>query len=139
LVVAQDAGARRQTLLQRRKRIRRLVVLPKADGGVVEQQAGNDGKVRPIAAQRGDDGGNFDKEGERSPEVGKKLVPLAFCPVLQSVAAVLCQPPFCLRRTQAILGGIGRVERGNDLSSGIARRLLCTPRGSLALGDSIRH
>jgi hypothetical protein len=101
--------------------------LPETDAGIVEQQSGNDGKIRPIAAQRGDDGGGFDEEGERSPEVGKKLVPLAFRPVFQSVAAVLRQPPFCLRRAQAILGGIGRVECGRDLSGGIARRLLCTP------------
>jgi hypothetical protein len=103
LVVAQGAGARGQALLQCRQCVRRFVVLPKTDGGVIEQQSGNDGEIRPIAAQRGDDGGGFDEKRERPPEVGKKLVPLAFRPVFQSVAAVLRQPLFCLRRAQAVL------------------------------------
>src|SRR6185312_4268774 len=98
----QGAGARRQTFLQCRERIRRFIVLPKADGGIVQQQSGDDGKIRPIATQRRDDGRGFDEEWERSPEVGKKLVPLTFRPVFQSISPVLRQSPFCLVRTQAI-------------------------------------
>jgi hypothetical protein len=66
-------------------------------------------------------------------------VPLAFRPVFESISPVLRQPPFCLVRTQAILGGIGRAERPGDLCGRICHRLLWMSDNGVALSDGIRH
>ncbi len=137
LAVAQHAGARRQAFLQRGKRVRGLVVLPEADDAVVDQEPGDDGKVRPVLAQRGDDGGGFDEERQRPPEIGQQLVPLALSVVFERVRPVLQQTLLGLLRAQSLLGRIAGVKCGGDLRGWVRgrRRWGATHR----LGDCDAH
>ena len=92
----------RETLLQGRKRVRRLHILPKFETGVEYQQACDDEEVVPAAEKGRYDGGGLDHVGDRAGEI---------------VQDALCQAHLLLGQ------GVGSVL-GKSLANGLLRKAL---------------
>ena len=114
LVAAQRARLQRQALLERGQRVGGLVVLPEADRGVVEQEAGHHGEIRPVPAQERNQRRRLDHPGDRPPEIARELAPTASLVRLNGVGAILLQPALGLVDRQALGRGAELAQPGCD-------------------------
>ena len=101
--VTPDPGSRRQTLLEQRDGVVRLVFLPERDAGIDQQHQKNDGEIRPVAGQARQQGGRFDHPRNRPPQVRQQLAQRAAVFFDNGVGTEFGQSLRCLRATKALL------------------------------------
>ena len=100
--VPQDPRFRSQLGFQRLDRVAGLPLLPEPDQAVGEQQDEDDGEVRPVAHDGGQDRRRLDHPGDRPPEIAKELQQRVGLLLGDLVRAILVQPPGGLFLGQAV-------------------------------------
>ena len=130
--VAQHPRLGGEALLQRLERVGGLVVLPEADGGVVEEEPADHEEIGPVAAEERDQRGRLDHPGQRTPEIAGELVPAALGVGLDGVPAIARKPGCRLGGAQSLRRRAELAQLGGD---GVPRRAWpAAPAGGLIRG-----
>ena len=125
---ALDLGRQGERGLERGDGVARLEFFPEADDGVGHEQDQDDGEVRPVADDGGQDHRRLDHPGDRPPEVREELQQQVDLLVGQLVVAVLRPLLLDLGVAEAVRG---RRRQIAEFRSGVVGRLRVAPRWGL--------